>query len=332
MSNTRYKYTVSICVPAYGQSECLRRTLGSIFSQTYKDYEVIVTDDTPGDSVRQVVDEFGDSGHLCYYKNSVRKGSPENWNEAVSHAEGEYIKIMHHDDWFPHKDCLMRFVSMLDEHPDSCFAFSGALIYDAGEKLKRTHSARPFEIERLRKDPQCLFTGNFVGAPSATIYRKTGDIRFDPNLKWVVDIDFYIRLLARNNQFEYSYEPLVAVSEDLPGRVTVDCLADKNLVSLEYLYLYGKLSPARAAFNYIWDLLLNQGLPMPEGMSELLIRGALTKQIQVVVVFLKIYDLFSRSLRRFVDAIFRVCFIAVSHFIKALAFGLSTLFKSIDHY
>ena len=105
---------VSICVPAYKNPVGVERLLESIKVQSFTDYEVVVTDDSPDGSVEEVVRRAEVPG-IVYVRNAVRKGATGNWNEAVRHASGEYIKIMHHDDWFTDRDCLARFVEMLEQ-------------------------------------------------------------------------------------------------------------------------------------------------------------------------------------------------------------------------
>src|SRR5215469_11343388 len=96
---------VSICIPAFQQPTCLRRALDSVFFQTFKDYEVIISDDSTDNSVENVVREYNrERAGVKYHKNAVTKGSPENWNAAIELATGEYIKILHHDDCFSGKD------------------------------------------------------------------------------------------------------------------------------------------------------------------------------------------------------------------------------------
>ncbi|MDQ3100985.1 MAG: glycosyltransferase, partial [Bacteroidota bacterium] len=92
---------VSICIPTYRQTAHLRKTLASIAEQTFKDVEVIITDDSPDDAVEQLVAEFAAAlPRLQYARNSAPLGPPANWDHAISMARGEYIKIMHHDDRF----------------------------------------------------------------------------------------------------------------------------------------------------------------------------------------------------------------------------------------
>ena len=64
-----YKCKVSICIPAYKRTVFLRRLLQSIEMQTFKDFEVIVSDDSDDDSVFQLVNEFSKNINILYFKN-----------------------------------------------------------------------------------------------------------------------------------------------------------------------------------------------------------------------------------------------------------------------
>ena len=46
---------VSICIPTYNSSETVRRLLDSIFVQTFTDYEVIVSDDSHGSEIENLI-------------------------------------------------------------------------------------------------------------------------------------------------------------------------------------------------------------------------------------------------------------------------------------
>jgi glycosyltransferase involved in cell wall biosynthesis len=46
---------ISICIPAYKRIEFLQRLFDSIAIQTYKGYEVIITDDSPDEVVATFV-------------------------------------------------------------------------------------------------------------------------------------------------------------------------------------------------------------------------------------------------------------------------------------
>ena len=74
---------ISICIPAYKQVDFLQRLLDSIRTQTFRDFEVILTDDSPDNAVADLVTAFSTALPIRFIKNPVALGTPENWNEAI---------------------------------------------------------------------------------------------------------------------------------------------------------------------------------------------------------------------------------------------------------
>lgn len=241
---------VSICIPAYNQVKYLRQTIDSVLNQTFTDYEIIITDDSPTDIVLDLVQEYQSKCKIQYYKNTIPLGSPENWNEAIRLSKGEYVKIMHHDDYFTDENSLFEFVKMLDENPNSDFAFGATLIIDIKKDKTRIHCPTKVQIRNLCQDPYVLFLGNFIGPPSSVIHRRNVDLIYDKNLIWVVDFDFYIRNLVNNQFFIFSNIPLITnISGDIHN-VTRLCENVKSVEIQEYLYLFNKISKKRNIFIF----------------------------------------------------------------------------------
>ncbi len=233
---------VSICIPAYKQPELLRKLLESILIQDYKDYEVVVTDDSPDSNVEDVCKDFlAKNLPIRYIKNIEKKGTPENWNEAIRQAKGEYIKIMHHDDWFLTEDALGKFVEMLDKNEKANFAFSGSSWFEPDGKFNYDHTLEKWEMHKLEKDPDILFTGNTVSTPSVIIFRKNIGIFFDKQFKWLVDLEFYMRAIKTSGIFEYIRKPLVGILVESNTQVTAECVNNKEIQIREYLKLYEKI-------------------------------------------------------------------------------------------
>jgi|GEM_PF-674595 len=230
---------VSICIPAYKQPEYIERALKSAFEQSFDNYEIIITDDSPDNSVSDIIKNFNDS-RIKYFKNIERKGSPENFNTCLEYARGEYIKFLFHDDWFTEKNSLAKFVKMLDDNPDSDFAFCASANCYPDTKLKNIYYPVINKLNKLIRDPLFLFSNNIIGSPSATIYRKRVNKKFDKTLKWVVDIDFYINILSENPKFISCNEPLVSVITGSENQITFSCQNNKNIELYEYLHLYNK--------------------------------------------------------------------------------------------
>ena len=231
---------VSICIPAYNNRASLARLLDSIEQQSFRDYEVIITDDSDGDEIRRLAEE---RGYIRYYKNSNRSGPAANWNAAIEKSCGEYVKIMHHDDWFTTGASLQAFVDLLEEHPEADMAFSGSCQVEGESCYERCISGEDAQL--IRRDWRNLFLGNTIGAPSAVIVRRRaveageGAGRYDENLTWLVDMEYYMGILKKNPCFAYTEEPLISIGVS-SGQLTESCREDGELNAFEYGYIYQK--------------------------------------------------------------------------------------------
>jgi glycosyltransferase involved in cell wall biosynthesis len=279
---------VSICIPTYYQPELFRRTLNSIFEQNFFDYEIVITDDTSDESIKNVVNDFTDFNKIRYFKNKIKKGTPENWNESIRNARGQFIKIMHHDDFFSANDSLLKFVQMLESKPEASFAFSGCINLNLYGQVINVHSANIKQLNRLEKDLFYLFKGNFIGAPSTTIFKNNLNIYFDSKFKWVVDYDFYMRLLISNHRFNFTTECLVSICNEHAGQVSLECQNGKIQVC-EYLDLYNKLMFNKKMKSYqfihIWYLFESFEIRTINDLNNLGYKGNIPSQIHIIFKF-----------------------------------------------
>lgn len=270
---------VSICIPTYMQVKYVENTLESISMQSYLDYEVVITDDSADNSVEELVKSREWFFNLRYIRNEKRLGSPANWNEAIKHASGEYIKILHHDEWFPHNDCLKKFVAMLETKPTADFAFSSTIICRQDKAKKRIHSPAKERVNRFRQDINRLFPHNIIGSPGATIYRKSVDLYFDTNLKWVVDLEFYIKLLKQNADFVYCEEPLVSTIDGAPHQVTAECLGRRDVELYEWVYLYNCHGLSAKVYwehvSFFWELFNRHRVTSVDELRQIGYEGAI---------------------------------------------------------
>ncbi len=261
----------SICIPAYKRGELLARLLDSIRSQQFRDFEVIVTDDSPDDSVQKVCEKFSGDFTLRYFKNNPALGTPENWNEAIRHAGGQWIKIMHDDDWLAAPDSLEEYKNLIEQNPQASFLFSASTI------VKEDGTTEHFETSEgnrrlLIKDPANLFYKNFIGPPSVVLYQADPEIIYDRNMKWLVDVDFYYRYLSRYPNFAMTRKALVKVGFN-PGQVTNAVIHDPYIVIPETLLWLQKtgIHIFRRVRNYdaAWRLMRNYRIRSLEQLEEL---------------------------------------------------------------
>jgi|SRR5438874_1416098 len=242
--------TLSICIPAYRRVEYLKRLLDSIAAQSFKDFEVIITDDSPGTEVHDLSQCYKDKFTVLYFKNPVTLGTPSNWNEAIKHARGEWIKLMHDDDWFADRDALATFAHRAKQHNAVSFFYSAHTdVFQDGKE--RTVRANSFRRKKLLQNPVTLFSKNIVGPPSVTLVRNDQQLLYDESVRWVVDIDYYMQCLERSTAL-YINVPLVKVGIH-SNQVTRESFGVASVEIPENFYLLNKVGVANLKEVLIYD-------------------------------------------------------------------------------
>lgn len=89
---------ISICIPTYNGEKFIAETLASVSSQTFRNFEVIISDNLSKDKTLDIVNESGKTTafskqHIFSNKN---KGIGNNWNFCVEKSMGKYIKFIFH--------------------------------------------------------------------------------------------------------------------------------------------------------------------------------------------------------------------------------------------
>lgn len=248
---------ISICIPAYERPVYLKRLLDSVAKQTFKDFEVIITDDSSSDAVEELLFESNYKFELSYQRNHRALGTPQNWMEGIKLASGQWIKIMHDDDWFTDRYSLENFAAHIDEGADVLFSGYHSFDEESSQSLNKTITQNSFQL--IRKDPYRLFANNLIGPPSVVLFRKSMQELYDPQLKWLVDLEAYVRMIRRYTS-RYIALPLVTMSYN-ETQVTKSCFRNPSIEIPEALYFYKKhgLASIRSWKSYDgwWRLIRN---------------------------------------------------------------------------
>ncbi|WP_153798742.1 glycosyltransferase family 2 protein [Foetidibacter luteolus] len=245
------KVKVSICIPAYKRTEYLKRLLDSIRRQTYQNFEVIISDDSPDNSVSDLIKDFATELNIRYYKNNVPLGTPSNWNFCISKANGDWIKLMHDDDWFTDDKSLQNFVN--HTNLGKKFIFSAYVNVYAGFQVKKNavHIKHAWK-KTIIKQPGLLLAQNIVGPPSVTLLHHSIKEKYDERLKWRVDMEYYIRVLKNESNFTYIDIPLVNVGIS-ETQVTQSCIYKPEVELPEGYILLEKHGTGQLKNIWIYD-------------------------------------------------------------------------------
>ena len=250
---------VSICIPAFRQGAFIQRLIKSVYSQDFIDFEVIITDDSAGDEVSSVIQDWINDPRFSYYKNNNQLGSPSNWNAALRKARGKWIKMMHHDDWFNSNTSLSEFVTTAESVGRAAFVISQSNACNSDGIIQYIH-APPHNTSELLMNPEhSLLINNFIGCPSATLFYNDKNFSFDEKLIWVVDVDAYMKI-AKCMKSVLINKPLINVSLSEGDHLTSVISKNKPLMLSERCYLYNKVDCKN--HTLFFNHLCNQSLSM----------------------------------------------------------------------
>lgn len=175
---------ISVCIPCYEQQGMgkiyLKHSLEILKNQTFKDFDIVITDDSTNDDIKNLVVEFP-TLDIKYYKNEVRLGASGNTNKAMSLATGELVKILFMDDYLYSDTSLEEIIKN----------FKGNWLVTACEHSHNGVSCyRPF-YPYYQHD---IYKGeNTLSSPSVLTVRNSTKLYFDESLAWLMDCDYYKR-------------------------------------------------------------------------------------------------------------------------------------------
>lgn len=137
---------ISVCVPTYNRPETLYHLISSYKKQTYKHKELIISDDTPDNSIQEVVEKLND-GTIRYFHNVPSIGFPRNFLESLLRGSGSYRLTIGDDDIFASEVALERYVETFNENPNVGFAYSNQ--YQFNNKLEVEYKITKFARDTL---------------------------------------------------------------------------------------------------------------------------------------------------------------------------------------
>lgn len=283
---------ISICIPAYNQTIYLEKLMQSIMEQDYQDFEVVVSDDSTTEDVFKLIETFKEKlpGKIRYYRNSPPLGSPANWNFALSLARYEIVKIMHHDDYFTYPRSLRKFAEAIT-------AFSGypAMVFSGGftdnRGVFRNHTVSQERAVEMFQNPVNVLNENIFGSPSSLCLSGI-KAEYKENLTWLVDTEFYYRLIKKHPNIRYIDEPLIT-----------GVLSDHNLTNqlfenaeIEFQELriilktipYYRISDRMALIKTIVNKLRKYGIYSNKQFAEQCPNTTMDKWFKLAIIMMKI--------------------------------------------
>lgn len=208
----------SVVIPAYNRSDIIKKSIESVLSQSFQDFEIVVVDDGSKDNTIEVVKNIDDTRiKIIAQQNS---GGSAARNKGIDEASGKYIAFLDSDDEFL-KDHLSTAFTELEKSNDPQLVLYSPVIVDRGDGktfVKPPRAIRPGEdmADYVMSDRGFVQTSGLV-VPTE-IARK---VRYRVGLPFGQDTDFAVRLAATGCRFRMTDEPTVIWNDIVdPNRVS----------------------------------------------------------------------------------------------------------------
>lgn len=108
---------ISVALPVYNGEDYLAGTIASILAQTFRDFELIISDNASTDRTAAISQEFAARDRrIRYHRQPHNIGAAANFNRSHGLATGEYFKWAAHDDLLE-PEYLAKCVAALDAEP-----------------------------------------------------------------------------------------------------------------------------------------------------------------------------------------------------------------------
>lgn len=202
---------LSIITTIFDVEHYLRESLDSVFSQSFKDFELILVNDGSTDKSRDIMLEYAKHPNVRLLENQYNEGIPVSRNRALLAAQGEYVAI-HDGDDVSLPDRFAKEVDFLDQHSDVDILGGYAIkISHTGEFLGNmcyppTGTAEAFMVITRYKlnpiiDPSCMYRKDVV--------LENGGYSMVPELRTALDFHLWCRLLVKGHKLANLQEPLI---------------------------------------------------------------------------------------------------------------------------
>jgi hypothetical protein len=181
----------SICIPTYSYNgkgcDFLEHSFNKIYEQTFKDYEIVISDHSIDNSIKNVCDKWSDKLPIVYILNDKGRGiiSP-NLNVCLQKSTGKWIKILFQDDFLYDDKSLEITYDYIIKNPTCKWIASYTYVTSDGINIER--SFQPRWVDNIWSG------NNTIGSPTNITMLNDDVILFDVNLNWLMDVDYYMKM------------------------------------------------------------------------------------------------------------------------------------------
>jgi glycosyltransferase involved in cell wall biosynthesis len=197
---------VSIVVITYNSSAYVIETLESAKNQSYKNLELIVSDDCSTDSTIDICGEWIKNNKSRFVRTKIinvpsNTGIPANCNRGIHKSQGKWIKLIAGDDILM-DNCITNAIEFSVHNPE-CKIFASNIMFftdDIKANINKVSHLENSEFFSLKTDSKKQFEilayNNEIHAPSVFLSKQLflDQQGFDETIPYMEDYPFWLKI------------------------------------------------------------------------------------------------------------------------------------------
>lgn len=235
---------VSIITPSFNCAKFIGETIDSILSQTYQNWELIITDDCSSDNSREIIQRYCDCDkRVKLFKLPKNSGAGLARNNSIKEAKGRFIAFCDSDDcWYPKKlECQLAF--MIEN--DTALSYTSYDTVDESGKIIGFVNCLPkLNLSKILRD-------NGIGCLTAIYDAEKIGKQFMPLIRKRQDWCLWISIIKKIGECKGLCEPLAIY------RIRSGSISSNKVAMLKYNFNvyhevlgYNRLTASILLFGY----------------------------------------------------------------------------------
>ncbi|MBR1702192.1 MAG: glycosyltransferase [Lachnospiraceae bacterium] len=213
---------ISIITVTYNCRATIERTILSVLSQKYKNYEYIIIDGGSTDGTVEIIDKYRD--RLAYFISEPDDGIYDAMNKGLKRVSGDIVHFLNGNDYYYDANVLATIQKRFSEHTDV-----DVIIAKVMSDGKVCNTYLPGENISIYLDAHFPHQATFA---KATLYTQYGD--FDPEYSICADYDWILRIYKSGRKL-YWCDDIVVYYDTYGVSSSIKCVAEQYLVSKKYV-------------------------------------------------------------------------------------------------
>ncbi len=189
---------VSILIPTFNQGLYISSAIQSAIQQTYKNIEILISDDASKDGTERIVKKYLDDKRVKYFRNQSNLGRVKNYRKALYElATGDWVLNLDGDDYLYDKDFIKTAVSLIQQYEDVILVGGGCIYKNLDDGYEAVVVPTKKDIEYIEGKELFLSWFKRPLAHLSVLYNREAAIRIGFYNKDIISSDWesILRLL-----------------------------------------------------------------------------------------------------------------------------------------